>query len=312
MRIQSSWILETASKLENINSIYFPYIDKYSSLLWLKDRCLPTVVNSSINSMTTVLHSYVDKYSVPFTDKNKRKFNQYLAKPLDIEMNPFKKWKDKHFTREQLDYLFYWHEAGLEIELEQQRSIFWSSVHLIMSYWIHCRKDKHNCHFKPDQIMEYILNRHKVEILRESGEIEVKDQPVAEFSEIENSLTVIPLLIEDDYNQDLDSFFHAWFNGHSDIDMAKKDIFTQNNKFIVGFDKKINAESYMKISSGSKIVSFVWTGKGLPPAVYSSSFVEPLREAFATVFHTSKLNIKCVNHRLDEYDYLLTFFDKKT
>lgn len=312
MRLQTSWLIEIASKNSKVESIVIPYVANFASLIWLKNRCVKTLVNNPVDSQAMVIKRFAGKEPVFFTEKNKRKFNQVLLKPLDIEMNPFRKWNDKYFSREQLDYLFYWHEVAFEIEDAQQKELFWSFVYRIMRYWISHKKNHSDIFLSPDQLMSYYLKWHESYKDKDPGCIDVCEKTLEKFEIEDTSLLILPLVTSEDGGDNIlhKILFHTWFQGHSDFDIARKEYVSKIHDYFFSFDSNPNFSKFAHLIEKSEQTVICWTGKNLPPALYSQYIVEPVQKEFSNIYNTSEFSIKAVRPEEDEYDYALLFYNK--
>lgn len=311
IRLQSSWLLESATEVTSVESIFFPFIHRYSSLNWFSRREMPMIVNNPLDSQAMLLRVWLESKNGHFSEKNKRKFNQVIKKPLELEMNPFRDWNERLFNRQQLDYLFYWREAAYEIEDIAQREIFWSSVYAIMSYWISNRKIGRNPTYEPDEIMHYVLNMHKENVTGKDCEIKLLSQQFEEVEPPEVSLAVFPLVFseEEEEENQLQSIFHAWFHGHADCDLAKREIKNLLRKYSFSLEKKTDFSSYTRLAQNSDVVAICWSGEELPPRLHEQEIIEPFKKEFSGLFSRSKFSIKTINPTTDSFDYLLLFFN---
>ena len=311
IRLQSSWILESATEIIQIDKLFFPFIHRYSTLNWFSRREMPMVVNNPLDSQALLLRIWLDNRCGYFTPKNRRKFNQELKKPLEIDINPFREWQGKFFDRQELDYLFYWHEVAFEIEKVEQREIFWGAVYAIMSYWLSNRKVGRIPAYNPEEIMHYVLTMHEENSKNKKPELELLNKEFAQLDPPESSLTVFPLVFNDEENTEteLQSIFHAWYHGHADLLKARREIKNSLYQYSFKLGKQHDFSCYTNLSKNSDIVAFCWSGKELPPIVHEQEIIEPFREEFSELFTRSRCSIKAVDPGTDAYDYLLLFFN---
>lgn len=310
MRLQSSWLIESVAEETTVESVFFPFIHRFSALNWLSRKEIPCLVNTPIDSQALLLRAWYEVSQGGFSDKNRKKFNQVIKNPLDLEMNPFQSWKDRLFDRQQLDYLFYWREAAYEIDDDKQREIFWASVYQIIAYWLSNRASRIPLAFQPDQIMEYVLQSHKKFVSAREDCIKVTCRKFEELIAEDVSLTVFPMVFSDEeiFESELQAIFHSWFHGHADVDQAKKDIKIVMRKYHLTMGKPLELDFFRNLAANSDMAAVVWSGIELPPAVYEQELVEPLRKTFAAKFAQSKMSLKAVDRSLDAYDYLMLFF----
>jgi hypothetical protein len=269
------------------------------------------IVNSPIESQAMLLRSWLEGRGGAFAEKNRRKFNQKLNKPLEIDLNPYRNWSDKVFSREQIDYLFYWREAAYEIEDINQREVFWSAVYAIMSYWLSNRVVDRNPVYEPDEIMHRVLGLHRENIGRRECELTLLQQPFETVEPSESSLTIFPLVFSDEEDDEtqLQCLYHAWFHGHADVDLARRDIRNKLHKYFFSFTGKTDFTGYLQAASESKSVAISWTGKELPPVIHEQQIIEPFKKEFSGLFSRSSFSIKTISQKDDIYDFLLLFFN---
>ncbi len=311
MRLQSSWIMETVSDLGNVKDVFFPYVKRFSNLSWFKTREIPMRINNPLDSQAILLKSFVDSMSGEFQDRNRKKFNQIIKKPLELEMNPFQKWNDVYFSRRQLDYLFYWREAAYEIECKNQRDIFWSSVYNIISYWLSNRLRKVEVAVEPDEIMDMVLNRQKELVEDKYNEIKISNTNFEELVAEDCSLAVFPLIFKKEEGEEdfIQTIFHAWFHGHANCDRAATEIKNSVKNYAYSLDGKNDLSSYLKLAEKSRIVAVTWSGGGMAPALHEQFVVEPFKQAFSNLYQKTRFSIKTVDLSKDEFDFLLVFFN---
>ena len=311
LRLQSSWLLESVAEISSVDSVFFPFIHRFSVLNWLSRREISLHVNSPIDSQAMLVRSWLDGSVGKFSEKNIHKFNQVIQRPFDIELNPFKSWKDRIFTTQQLDYLFYWREAAYEIEDEKQREIFWATVYQIISYWLSMKNAGLEANLQPAEIMKLTLDSHGRFIVGRDGSLHITCLPLDEVAPGHSSLAVFPLLFEDDdgSENDAQSIFHAWFHGHADQEQARRDIKHALRKYLISFDRPRDFSLHAKLAALADVTVFAWSGLSLPPRLYEQELVRPLREAFSGLYKKSGLSLKAVDKSNDAYDYLLIFFN---
>jgi hypothetical protein len=311
IRLQSSWVLETVAEVADIETIFFPFIHRYSSLNWFCRREHAMIVNTPLDSQAMLMRVWLEGKGGAFSQKNRRKFNQKLSNPLEIDLNPYRTWNEKLFDRQQLDYLFYWREAAYEIEEQNQREIFWGAVYAIMSYWTSNRKVGKEPAYSPDEIMSRVLNLHRDNQQHREADLKLLNQSFEELEGPEASLTVFPLVFSDEEEEEnqLQALYHAWFHGHPDAEKAKREIKNSLFKYSYSLEKKTDFANYVKLAANSKVVAITWTGTELPPAIHEQEIIVPFRKEFSGVFTRSRFFIKTVNPTKDNYDYLLLFFN---
>ncbi|MEW6710870.1 MAG: hypothetical protein AB1403_13675, partial [Candidatus Riflebacteria bacterium] len=299
----------SASEIGTVESIFLPFIHRYSSLSWLCRRDIELSVNSPIDSQAMLLRVWYQAEC--FSEQNRRKFNQVIKKPLELDMNPFKNWNERWFSRQQLDYLFYWREAAYEIEDHQQREVFWGAVYAIMSYWLGHRQVNVNPVMQPDEIMHHILMMHKETAKTHEGMVKISSSSFEDLEPPVAALTVFPLIFPDDEDEEtqLQAIYQAWFHGHSDVEQARRDIRNQLRRYHFSLEKKTDFSEYLRLARDSQIVAVCWSGEELPPRIHEQEIIEPFRREFSGRFSRSRFSIKAVDRQKDSYDYLLLFFN---
>lgn len=309
LRLQASWVLESVAEICGVDSVFFPYFHRFSSLNWLSRKEISLFINTPVDSQAMLARTWFDSTRGCFSEKNLQKFNQVIKKPLELELNPFKIWKDHPFSSQQLDYLFYWHEAAYEIEDLKQREIFWAAVYQIISYWLSNQKAGAKLAYQPDEIMAFYLNQHKAFLKGRAGRVEFSSIALDELVTGPNALVVFPLAFDDDEGSEteLQTFFHAWFHGYADLDQASRDIKSLLRKYLVSFDRPRDFSLHTRLAANAEAAVLTWSGSELPPKMYEQELVEPLQKAFAANFKKSRLSLKAVDRSRDTYDYLLIF-----
>ncbi len=309
-RLQSAWLLEAVADISTVDSVFFPFIHRFSALNWLSRRDFSLSVNAYSASQAMLLRAWLDGRNGAFSDRNLQKFNQQIKNPLDLSLNPFRAWKDRLFDRQQLDYLFYWREAAFEIEEETQREIFWSAVYQIMSCWLSNRVCEMPAECRPDEMMGLMLNRHAEFIKGREAKITISNSSLEELAAEKACLTVFPLIFGDEENAEitLQMVFDAWQNGHDDIEQAKRQMRVQLRKYQIDFSKPDDHYLINRLSANSKVAALIWSGLDLPPALYEQELVRPLQNSLSTRYQKSRLLMKAVDRTCDAYDYLLLFY----
>ncbi len=307
IRLQSSWLLESVSESLLVDSIFIPYFYRFSALNWLSNLELPMTVNFPVDTQALLAKSWYEVDRGPFLDRNFSRFIKAMEEPLPEADNPFNPWLDKIFNRQQLDYLYYWRIKTQEMKDESQKEILWSVIYQVISYWIANNKAKTQMFFEPDKIIAYYLHYRNDFIKDRRNKIKIVNKPIDAMEPQEASLTLFPLLFEDqDQEQEiLQLVYYCWHKGHGDLKKAKKEINASINNYMVPFNVKNDYSLFVNLGSKSKTVAFVWSGKELAPKVYEQVLADPIRKAFATTHGTSKLSMKAVDKTSDSYDYLL-------
>jgi len=306
IRIQPSWLLEAVGGKHSVDSIYFPYLPRFSSVNWFLRSGINLLINTPVDSQAMLFRAWL-KDSVAFTEKNTRKFNQVIKNPLDLEMNPFKTFKDRYFSRQQIDYLFYWREAAFEIDDESQREIFWGVVYQIISCWLANRAAKIDNSSPPDHMIKTILDCHKTFVTGRSGHATISLKTYELIDSMKSSLMVYPVVFseEDSSETEVQQIFHAWFHGHADLEKARKDLRIDQRRFLYKIAGENDFEMVKRACSQSEICAFIWSGSDLPPKLYEQQVAEIFRESFAQIYQKSRLLLKAVDRTSDCYDYLL-------
>lgn len=311
IRLQPSWLLESATEVASVDSIFFPFIHRYSTVNWFSRREIDLTLNSPIDSQAMLLRVWMDSNYGAFTEKNRRKFNQVIKKPLELDMNPFRAWNEKIFDRQQLDYLFYWREAAYEIEDLKQREIFWGAVYGIMSYWLSNSKVGRSAAYSPDEIMHFVLKLHQDQIVPAEASIKLLNEEFSEIEPPEASLVVFPLIFNDEEKEEaeLQALYHAWYHGHADIEQAHREIKNHLRHYCYSFEKKTCFSSYVELAKKANVCAICWSGEELPPKIHEQEIIVPFRREFSTLFARSQFSIKTIDQESDSYDYLLIFFN---
>ncbi|HNX74290.1 MAG TPA: hypothetical protein PLM07_05725 [Candidatus Rifleibacterium sp.] len=309
LRLQSSWLLEAAAEHAGVDSLFFPYFHRFSALNWLSRKEITLYLNSPVDSQAMLARAWINCRDGGFGERNLQKFNQVIKKPLELDLNPFRTWKDRFFGSQQLDYLFYWREAAYEIEDEKQREIFWSVVYQIISYWVANQKAGTRIIYEPDQIMAYYLNQHQRFVRGRSGRVEISCIPLEELAAGKNPLIVFPLLFEDEENSEteLQIIYHAWFHGYADLEQSRRDLRNILRHYLISFEKSSDWSLFVRLAAGADSAALTWSGRDLPPKIYEQELIGPMRQAFSAAYKSSRLTYKAVDRTCDAYDYLLMF-----
>ena len=312
LRLQTSWILDSVNELLTVKSIFMPFFHRFTDLNRLvKLNQVDVNVNSPVDTQSMLARAWFGPDKTTFYEKNIYKFNQVLSSPLDTGgANPFIPWINKLFTRTQIDYLYYWRECAYEMEDEDQREIFWSSVYFIISYWLSNKKHSGTNMWEPDKIMAYYLHTHNDFIKSYNGKPKITNTSLHELEPITTSLTIFPLLFDDDDTDESkqQTIFYAWNHGTADIKQAKNEINAALNKYMVPFNERNDYSLFSKLASKSDSVAFMWSGNNLAPKVYEEVLADPIRRGFNSKYKKSKLLMKAVDKSSDSYDYLLILY----
>lgn len=306
IRIQPSWLLEAVGGKNSVDLVYFPFLPRFASANWFLKSGINLQLNTPVDSQAMLFRAWL-KDSAVFSEKNTRKFNQVIKNPLDLEMNPFKTLKDRFFSRQQIDYLFYWREAAFEIEEESQREIFWGIVYQIISCWLANRVAKIENSSQPDRMMQTVLDYHKKFVQNRSGQAAISCTAYESIDAVKCSLMVYPLIFseEDSGENEVQQVFHAWFHGHADLEKARKDLRIDQRKFLYKIAGENEIEGMKRGCSQAEVCAFIWSGSDLPPKLYEQQVADEIREKLAQIFPKSRLLLKAVDRTSDCYDYLL-------
>jgi hypothetical protein len=306
LRLQSSWLLESASETIQVDSMFIPYFYRFSALNWLNNLELPITVNFPIDTQAMLAKSWLEPDRGPFMERNFIRFIQPMDEPLPERENPFNPWLDTLFTRQQIDYLYYWREKTQEIKDQVQKEIFWSMIYQVISYWLSNKKADTPMFFEPDKIIAYYLHYRNDFIKDKSNKVKIINHHMEEVKAQESSLALFPLLFDEENDENLlQTVYYCWYHGHSNLKQAKKEIDLALNKHMVPFNAKNDYSLFVELAKLSKATAFVWSGKGLAPKVHEQVLAEPIRKAFASTYSHSKLSLKAVDKTTDSYDYLL-------
>jgi hypothetical protein len=306
LRLQSSWLLETAAEVVQVDSIFVPYFYRFSALNWLNNLELPITVNFPIDSQAMIAKAWFEADRGPFLARNFSRFIQPMSEPLPESENPFNPWLGTLFDRQQLDYLYYWREKTQEIKDTAQKEIFWSVIYQVISYWLSNKKAETSMFFEPDKIVAYYLHYRNDFIKDKGNKVEITNYHINELKPENASLTLFPLLFDEENEEDLlQIIYYCWCHGHANLKLARKEIDFALNKYMVPFNAKNDYSLFVNLAKNSSVAAFTWSGKGLAPKVYEQVLVEPIRKAFANTHSNSKLSLKSVDKTTDSYDYLL-------
>lgn len=307
LRFQPSWILESLPPGE-VDSVFLPLAPRASTLFWFKRLGLRLYANDPVESRALLLRALLQNQGETFSPENLRKFNQTLRKPIPLTMNPFRSWEGRPFSRVQLDYLFYWREAALEIPESVQRDLFWAAVFEVMACWIGLARTGRPPPLPPDELMGFMLERQREQVFPGAEAVYCLHLPLAELGEeVEASVFLLPLIIAEKGRpeQDLELLFHAWYRGGGDLVAARSEIEAARRGWIQKWDgPPAYAEMLRKVGQ-AKFAVITWSGGDVPPRLHEEIIAEPFRRAFAAVFPTSTLHVRAACRETDEYDFLL-------
>jgi len=311
MRFQPSWVMESLPS-GKIDSVFIPIASRAQPLLWFKRHGFKIFVNDPTEGGALLLRAFLQNQGELFSEENEKKFNRTIKKPFDIAMNPFKSWENRPFSREQLDYLFYWREAGFEIHQPMQRDLFWAAVYMIMNYWISVIKCDAPVKFTPYELMKHLFTKQKEAIFEGKESVFALNMPMDELGEeVEASLCLIPLTICDKraIEDESEIYFHAWLKGYPEISSAKREIEFVKKNWFFSWDSAPHFENMLKKVGKSKYCGITWSGDDLPPRIHEENIAKPLIETFSPNFPKAKFMIKTAFRQKDDYDFLLIMGD---
>ncbi len=307
MRFQPSWILESLPAGE-VDSLFLPLAPRAPSLLWFKRRGLRIYANDPVESRAMLLRALVQNQGELFSEENRRKFNQVIRKPLDLAMNPFRTWEDRPFSRAQLDYLFYWREAALEIPQVTQRELFWAAAWQVMAYWVGLARVGQAPALAPDEAMAVMLDRQKDLVFAGQEPVYALNLPLGELGEeVEAGVFLLPLLFPEKIRpeNDLEVLFHAWFRGAGDLLAARTEIEQARRGWVQRWDAAPAFPDILRKAGHARFAVVTWSGSDLPPRFHEEAVADPVRRAFAGSFPVSTLRCKAASRHEDDYDFLL-------
>lgn len=311
MRFQPAWVIESASEAVVAERVFLAYLPRFAQLSWFAQKGIAVEANTPIDSQALLLRSWYGPDHKCLSERNRRKFNQTIKNPFDLAMNPYKSWKDRLFSRDQLDYLFYWREAAYEMEETEQREIFWSAVYQIISYWHASRKYGGSLAHESDEMMYRVLMKHKELRVHPEAKINVTCRTFDNMHVDDPSLAVFPLLFADDESDEteIQAIFHAWFHGHADVDQARRDIRHALKSYQLSYSSDNDLSLFSRLAGNAAATAICWSGHELPPKYFETELIKPFTKTFSGIYTSSKLFIKAVDRSQDSYDYLLLLFD---
>ncbi len=307
LRFQPSWILESLPPGE-VDSVFLPLAPRAPSLFWFKRLGLRLYANDPVESRALLLRALLQNQGETFSAENLRKFNQTLRKPIALAMNPFRTWEGRPFDRVQLDYLFYWREAALEIPDPVQRDLFWAAVYEVMACWVGLARTGSPAPRPPDELMAFMLERQRDLVFAGGEPVFSLNLPLADLGEeIEASVFLLPLVIPErgKPEHDLELLFHAWFRGDGDLVASRTEIEAARRGWTQKWDRPPAYAEMLRKVGKAKFAVVTWSGGDVPPRLHEEVIAEPFRKAFAPVFPSSTLRVRAACRETDEYDFLL-------
>lgn len=308
-RFQPSWILQSLGS-DKVESLFFPYAPRADSLLWFKRVGHALLVHDPVAVGQIGLSAILANDSETLAEAHRRLVTRSMTKPVALELNPFRSWLDNPFSREQLDYLFFWREAGFEIEPVSQRCLILQGVNEV----IHCL-----CGFSagdevrpmpPDELMGYFLKQLQAKIFSRKGKIRIFDTVDRALGNLEAFCAlVVPLTFGEKPVKGYlgEEFFQAWLNGDGDLERARTEIDRLREPVTVSWKNGggTRFEALVPLAQSCSHGVFAWSGEHLPPRFYEEHLVKPLTTAFYGVFPKSDLYVKGVDRQEEAYDFLL-------
>lgn len=313
-RFQSSWLQELL--LENIQDFsknpkwFFPCMSQFNALEWLSLMNMTIKLNIPVHSQA-ILGKCWFANSENFPDEDSFSyFNKEIDGKQDININPFKSWLSNHFTKNQLDYLSYWHEYINQQNDESAKMAYKSMVALIINYWVSNNKSGIKTIYRPDEILTLYYKRFKDFKKQYITKYKITEQSLDEISSEDCSVVVFnPIWSDEDFCDDTSILiFDAWEKGQPDLEEASKRIKESLKSNIVELSSNTNYSFYKKMAENAKCAAFCWSGNGISPQQYQRHFVEPVQKLFADRYKQSKLTYKSVDTSVDAYDYTLLFW----
>ena len=313
LRFQASWLVETIMEsITNIDSDpvwFFPNLWKFNALEWLSNLDAKIIINVPVHSQAVLFKSWFTNQD-SFPDEEVMKaFNQILMKSIDLNINPFRAWINSYFSKQQLDYLLYWHEAANELSHEAIKESFLSIVFQVINYWLVNNKVGFDNLFPPDEILAYYYKRYRA--FRDHPAVfKITEQSIAKLEPEPCSIIVFNLVFGDeDYLEDESLFiYNAWFNGYTDLDESQKSFVKEFKPYSIDLNNTKNFDIYKKLSEKAKTIAFCWSGIGISANLYKRMLVEPLQQLFSDRYKQSKLVYKPIDPTTESYDYILLFY----
>ncbi len=309
MRFQPAWILEAVPHGE-VDSIFLPLSPRASSLFWFKRLGIRLYANDPVESQAVLLRALLQNKDSVFPETIARKINRYIPKPIDLQLNPFRSWLDDPFSREQVDYLFYWREAGTEIAEPIHRDLFQTAIRSVLSYWLAFSRVRRQPPLPADDVLGQILEKQKNLVFQGKEEVFALGLPFEELGdEVEASLYLSHLPVKEVHRSTtrLEEFFHAWVKGNPDLDAAREEIDNLRKPWMFSWKRKPDFSLLPKKAGKARFAAIFWSSGDAPPRLHEEHVMKPLREAFAPVFPRSTTLVKTADRIGDEYDFLTIF-----
>ncbi len=307
LRFQPSWILQSFGN-DKIENLYFPYAPRAESLLWFKRVGHGLIVHDPVPVGQVGLSAVLANDSEQLAEAHRRLATRAISKPVALELNPFRSWLDKPFSREQLDHLFFWREAGFELEPLSQRCLFMQAVGEV----IHCL-----CGFEgvseprpmpPDELMGYFLKQQQQRIFARKGNVRIFDSVERAAANLDAFCAlVLPLLTTEPPTKGYfaEEYFHAWLNGDGDLERARSEMHRLREPVCIDWKGAMQVERLVPLAKGCCEAVIAWSGDHLPPQWYDEQLVRPLKAAFASTYQKMDWYVKGADRQEDAYDFLL-------
>ena len=313
LRFQGSWLLETV--LDSVNDLnqspswYFPVMSKFCALEWLGNLDSTITINVPIHSQAVLFKSWFSNFEAFPDEEVMKAFNQILMKSIDLNINPFRAWLDVYFSKQQLDYLLYWHEAANELSTEGVKESFLAIVYQVINYWLVNNKAGYENLLPPDEILAYYYKRYRT-FRNHQAVFNITEKSLENIEPKDCSILVFNLVFGDeDYLEDESLFiYNAWLYGYTDIEKSKQSFISELKSYSIELGNTNNYDFYLKLSGNAKVVAFCWSGQGVTPNLYQRMLVEQLQQIFTKNFKNSKFVYKSIDSDTNSYDYILLFY----
>ncbi|HNV72216.1 MAG TPA: hypothetical protein PKO06_21085, partial [Candidatus Ozemobacteraceae bacterium] len=241
-------------------------------------------------------------------EAHRRLATRAMTKPVALDLNPFRRWLDSPFSRDQLDYLFFWREAGFELEPVSQRCLFLQAVGEV----IHCLSGFDGLNdlrpMPPDELMGYFLKQQQSRIFPRKGSVRIFDSVERATGNLDAFCAlVLPLVTAETPPKGYlaDEYFQAWLNGDGDLERARAELLRLREPITIDWQGTMNVERLVPLAKGCCQTIVAWSGEHLPPHWYEEHLVKPLKAAFAAVYTHFDWYVKGVDRQEEAYDFLL-------
>ena len=307
MRFQPSWVWQELQG-EVADSLFIPAAPRANSLLWFKRIGISCLVHDPTPGGAIALRALLENPGEPFAEELKHQINRTIRQSVEMDLNPFRTWLDRPFSRRQLDHLFFWREAGFEIEAPLQRELFGLAIQDVLHFWLNKREPEADLGVSPDEILGYYLNRLNDKIFPGREPVKVLSRlPSGGEAPVEAGVGLVCFRSEEIPEREFsaDEYFHAWLSGDGDLTKARKDLEIAWRDWTINWKKPLMVEPLLPVLRGCKQVVFTWSGEDHPPRVYEEQVIKPIQFVFQPWFSKSEWRYKGANRLEEQYDFLL-------